>query len=306
MSEPKGTQPAGGAPSLAAAKKDLEAAWQEESWPEPGHGPTELFHYCGVDGFHGIVTKSKLWLSDILTLNDASEMLYARTIVDEVLRSQHSPPLWLPKGMTSESEFLDGTSSWRMYVSCFCAEGDLLSQWRGYGARGGGIAIGFDLLRLKNHCLATGITNPFPMIYDKEEQRRPVLNLVRRACEIAAKRDLKADEWPDFTEEFIFRLTTYMPQMKNPAFSEESEWRLLKISPDETPKFRPARGIIVPYLELPIPSDVLKSVTLGPAIEPKFGLRPTKLFLESHGMRHVQVRQSQVPLRVVAQSRQDF
>jgi len=31
-------------------------------------------------------------------------------------------------------------------------------------------------------------------------------------------------------EEFIFRLTTYMPQMKNPTFREESEWRLLKIT----------------------------------------------------------------------------
>jgi Protein of unknown function (DUF2971) len=301
MSEPGFTQQGSGESSLAAAKKDLMTAWQEESWPEPEHSPAELFHYCGVDGFHGIVTGSKLWLSDILTLNDASEMLYARAIVDEVLRSQNSPPPWLPKGMISESEFLDLTSSWRTYVSCFCAEGDLLSQWQGYGARGGGIAIGFDPLRLKNHCQINGITNPVPMIYDKEEQRRPVLNLTSRACAIAAKYDLKANEWPDFSEEFIFRLTTYMPQMKNPAFREESEWRLLKISPNETPKFRPARGIIVPYLELSnIPSDVFKSVTLGPAIEPKFGLRPTKLFLESHGMAHVEVRQSQIPLRVVA------
>jgi hypothetical protein len=225
MSEPGFTQQGSGGSSLAAAKKDLMTAWQEKSWPEPEHSPAELFHYCGVDGFHGIVTGSKLWLSDILTLNDASEMLYARAIVDEVLRSQNSPPAWLPKGMISESEFLDLTSSWRTYVSCFCTEGDLLSQWRGYGARGGGIAIGFDPLRLKNHCQINGITNPFPMIYDKEEQRRPVLNLMSRACAIAARYDLKANEWPDFGEEFIFGLTTYMPQMKNPAFREESEWR---------------------------------------------------------------------------------
>jgi hypothetical protein len=293
-------QSAEGESSLAAAKKDLMAAWQEESWPELEHGPAELFHYCGVDGFHGIMKGRALWLSDVFTLNDASEMLYARAIVDDVLRSQDSRPVWLPKGMAGESEFLDQTSRWRMCVSCFCVEGDLLSQWRGYGARGGGFAIGFDVSRLSQHCKENGITHPIPLIYDKEEQRRPALNLMRRASEIAAKYDLKPDEWTDFSEEFIFFLTTYMLQMKNPAFREESEWRLLKISPNETPKFRPARGIIVPYLELSnIPPDVFKSVTLGPAIEPKFGLRPTKIFLESHGMRHVEVRQSQIPLRAV-------
>jgi len=91
-----------------------------------------------------------------------------------------------------------------------------------------------------------------------------------------------------------------MLQMKNPAFKEELEWRLLRIGVNEMSKFRTTRGIIVPYLELPnIPPDVFKSVTLGPAIEPKFGFRPTKLFLGSHGMAHVEVRQSEIPLRAV-------
>jgi hypothetical protein len=299
MSEPGFTQQADGASSLAAAKKDLKTARQEESWPEPEHGPPELFHYCGVDGFHGIVTGKKLWLSDIFTLNDASEMIYAWKIVDEVLRSQNPRPVWLPKGMICESKFLDVVWSWRTYVSCFSVGGDLLSQWRGYGAQGGGFAIGFDLPRLKEHSHDKG---PIPLIYNEGEQRRPVLNFIRKACEIAAKHHLQEDNYLDFSEEFMFQLTTYVPQMKNPAFSEELEWRLLKISPEETPKFRPARGIIVPYLELSnIPPAVFKSVTLGPAIEPQFGLRPTKLFLENHGMAHVEVRQSQIPLRVVAQ-----
>jgi hypothetical protein len=231
MTEPAATQHGGGESSLATAKKELEAAWKE-SRPEPEHPPGELFHYCGVDGFYGIVTEKTLWMSDVFTLNDASEMLYARTIVDEVLRSQNPRPAWLPKGMIRESEFLDLAWSWRMYVSCFCAEGDLLSQWRGYGAQRGGFAIGLDRLRLRNYC-QTGnkTTNLLPLTYDKEEQRRPVLNLTRRACEIAAKHDLKARDFQDYNDAFTFHLTTYMPQIKNPAFREESEWRLLRISP---------------------------------------------------------------------------
>jgi hypothetical protein len=283
--------------------EELKRAWVEESWPEPEHDPAELFHYCGVEGFHGIVTKRTLWLSDVLTMNDASEMLYAREVVDKVLRSLPSRPDWLPKGMIGESEFLDLVSSWwRMYVSCFCSKGDLLSQWRGYGAGGRGFAIGFDLARLPDHCSKKQISNPLPLIYDMQEQQKPVLNLTRRACDIASRHDLKPTELEAFGDEFMFRLGTFMPQMKNPSFTEESEWRLLRISPNEAPKFRPAHGVIVPYLELSeIPPDVFTSVTLGPAVEPKFGRRPTRLFLESNGMTHVEVRQSQIPLRVVAQ-----
>src|SRR5208283_106971 len=161
MSEPAATQPVEGKSPLEAAKEDLKAAWLEESPPEPEHPPAELFHYCGVDGFHGIVTEKMLWLSDVFTLNDASEMLYAREIVDEVLKSQNPRPPWL-KDIKPESEFLDVASKWGMYVSCFCAEGDLLSQWRGYGAQGGGFALGFDRLRLRDHCHNNKITNPLP------------------------------------------------------------------------------------------------------------------------------------------------
>jgi hypothetical protein len=290
-------------PSLTSALEELRSGWLEAGWLESQDVPAELFHYCGVEGFYGIVTTRTLWLSDVLTMNDASEVLYAREVVDEALRSYSPHPVWLPTGIIAESAFLDLlASSWRMYVSCFCSRGDLLSQWRGYGAGGGGFAIGFDAERLRKHAQNNQTTNPFPMLYDPEEQKRPVLNLIRRACEIVAKHQLSPDDYKEFRDEFVFPLTTYMPQAKNPSFKEEIEWRLLRISPSEVPKFRPAHGIIVPYIELAnIPHDVFKSVTLGPAVEPKFGLHPTKLFLENNGMAHVEVRLSEIPLRVVAQ-----
>ncbi len=283
---------------LESAKKELLTVWREEFWPEPVGAPDQLFHYCSADGLYGIVTGRSVWLSDILTLNDASEMVHASEVVDEVLRSQNPRPAWLPT--VSKSGFLEFVSSSGMYVGCFCSEGDLLSQWRAYGARGGGFAIGFNQQLLKEHCGSNDVAGPLPLVYDKDQQRERLGSFVRRAKDIPARHNLGVNDYRDFREEFMFRLTTFMPQMKNPSFSEEKEWRLFRIQPDGTPEFRPAHGIIIPYLALSnIPLAVFSSVILGPTAEPEFGRRALNLFLERYQLGHVEVRRSQIPHRVL-------
>jgi hypothetical protein len=100
----------------------------------------------------------------------------------------------------------------------------------------------------------------------------------------------------------MFLLFQYTLGMKNTSFSEEKEWRFLQVSPNQNSvKFRPIRGAIVPYLELSgIPPDVFGSVTLGPAVDPKFGIEPMKLFLKCNQLEHVKVRPSRIPLRALA------
>jgi hypothetical protein len=280
--------------NLTRALNELRNGWEQAVWLESPNVPTELFHYCGVDAFHSIVSHRTLWLSDVLTMNDSSEILYARDVLDEALSSYNPHPTWLPERMT-------GQSSWGapLYVSCFCEAGNLLSQWRGYGAGGGGFAIGFDFERLKEHARKNQ-TTLFRMLYDPEVQKKLPLRLIRNACETASRYDLQCDEYREFSENFIALFSMYLPQLKDPSFREELEWRLMISGPDD-PKFRPAHGIIVPYVELAeIPGNAFKSVTLGPTMEPKFGLRPTKLFLESNEMEHVEVRSSKIRLRALA------
>jgi hypothetical protein len=54
------------------------------------------------------------------------------------------------------------------YISCFCKNGDLLSQWRGYGATGGGYALGFLAGQLD--------TPPTEQPIDKMMVRRVIYN----------------------------------------------------------------------------------------------------------------------------------
>ncbi len=106
--------------------------------------PTQLFHYSSMEGFLGIASSKAIWASDMLSLNDASEASYPYEVIAEAFENQTSVMLDAHRQAfkTQLTEYL-----FRMYtpfVTCFCEDGDLLSQWRGYGGNGEGFAIGFS------------------------------------------------------------------------------------------------------------------------------------------------------------------
>jgi len=140
------------------------------------------------------------------------------------------------------------------------------------------------------------------MVYNKEWQKRPISCFVSKAIAIAEDPSygLKGNDL-DTLGEFEFLVIQYLLPMKDPSFSEEKEWRILHVSLDqEDVNFRPARGIVIPYLELSaVPPEVFASVTLGPRIDPEFGRKPMRLFLNRNQLEHVQVRSSKIPLRAL-------
>lgn len=58
---------------------------------------------------------------------------------------------------------------WDIYVTCFCTEGNLLSQWRSYG-KSGGYALAFRGLELRSCQLPERHLRR--VIYDNSEQDR--------------------------------------------------------------------------------------------------------------------------------------
>ncbi len=108
----------------------------------------EIFHYCDTTGLHGIVTSRRLWASDIFSLNNSSEVDYARLVICEAL-SAYPRLSAIKENFSDERRFMDTYKGWNTHVCCFSAGRDLLSQRRAYGASGNGFAVGFssELLR---------------------------------------------------------------------------------------------------------------------------------------------------------------
>lgn len=116
--------------------------------------PDTLYHYTDANSLMSILRTQTLWATDAIYLNDSREIRYGIKKFKKALLSYK--PVDKLNGMDSiavgkaleqidsiESLLHDGNAR-RVYVTCFSAKSDSLSQWRGYGNSGGGFAIGFD------------------------------------------------------------------------------------------------------------------------------------------------------------------
>lgn len=209
-----------------------------------GQIPRVLHHYTTMDGLDGITNSMTLWASDVRYMNDSTELEYAAQLIDEIvadalagasesrLRDAYVP------GMANT--FLTGPQP---FISCFCEEGDLLSQWRGYVPGEAGVSLGFDLRFVealqKDIFGAPGSRGLYlrKVIYDPAEQRRRVRDVVETWLQtlshlIAA--DGPGHEWESvYPYPAIWSLSMALKEhhlsFKHPTFSEEREWRLIKL-----------------------------------------------------------------------------
>src|SRR6185295_16074298 len=106
-----------------------------------------LYHYTSAAGLHGIITSATLRASNYPYLNDTSEIDYGRKVVlgflhDEVQKRDVEYERQLLKEAavrldrnTWENEpdpIIRQSEPLEVYLTSFCEEPDLLSQWRAY------------------------------------------------------------------------------------------------------------------------------------------------------------------------------
>jgi hypothetical protein len=252
-----------------------------------------LYHYTSAAGLAGILERRCLFASDVWFLNDASEVRYAQTRMLEQLRK------WTDFGSDQPwvEELLDVSEAkpgWLddVFVTSFCEERDLLSQWRGYAA--GGFAVGFatdGLAALDGAPVAARLVQ---VDYGAESGRRRLRGLFE---EIAAGGPYSREERERLARKVL------LPEMacvKEPSFSEEKEWRLLVVEERaERILFRARPTAVVPYVEvaLPEPSPVCE-VVIGPSVDQHMRRRGVEQLLARRGYAGVAIRESSSSLRL--------
>jgi hypothetical protein len=303
------------------------------------HGklPTILYHYTTAQGLLGILESGSLWATNSRFLNDPSEIEYAtrlfRKITEEEFGEFDNPP-------THGRSWKDWITFWldyyekeaKVYVACFCSNGDLLSQWRGYGAAGGGYAVGFatdhlsqadrnaqsastDATQMSALKSTLTVASDFVMckvIYNNDTQERLIresLGALRRPTE--SKGTAKKVD-PDPQAGFSRFFSECLNCLKNPAFEEEQEWRAIqfgRVAGRDRPNlkfyFRTSGGRIIDYTKLDLKAAEgryqgrlpICVVRYGPTLEPKTTERSLKILLGAHGYNAdlVKLERSQVP-----------
>lgn len=286
----------------------------DESWMQPTKAmPSVVYYYCTVDTLVKIVSNKTLWLTNLFFLNDSEEHFWlrnkARSFIAEMIE-RHPDEF----GFQYLETILKQEWRHEIYCSCFSEHHDLLSQWRAYGDDGKGFAIGFSTGHLK--WLADKVQGAFAnVIYDNEEQRA----LVENAFELYPR--LCDGEDPTIEEgsgTILHRISEAASRCKSMAFSEEAEWRLVcrpsYVEPQDesiwskalSPRFVERRGVITPFVELPLVegsaytkrgTEAIKEIILGPkntSAEQKYSL---EAMLIRGGFKRVELRHSAVSYR---------
>src|SRR5258708_1877548 len=256
---------------------------------QPDGEPTHLAHYTTADGLHGIIENGNLWASGAYYLNDSSEIDYGCQLFCEILTKAIADE---ERDPVSKSIFEEAKKAFepsgemeslirRTYVACFCERDNLLSQWRTYG-QSGGYAIIFPLNELRGAMTVTDHyhTELHRVIYDRQIQTllfQLVMDDLISVLNDESVRQLWKSYGPAERHLFSLSFNTFLQTLalneivrfKDPAFEEEREWRLAvrPMSRNRNDqelkhlKFRTARGMAVPYLELRPKTGALLPIT---------------------------------------------
>ena len=273
--------------------------------------PDVLYHYTGTAGLVGILESSTLRLSHVSYLNDRSEMVYAKELIADVVRQRR-------ESATDErvERFLHDVESLiagmfqgiDLYVSCFCEDGDLLSQWRGYSRGAGMYAISFSSGSLHNPGSAeVAPFSLYPVVYKPEEQRR-IINAIIDNGKRRYLLGIKGPTTPDGREIFdakglvTFSLSACLIFFKHSSFEAEQEWRIVFVKTTEAAIpvfFRPDPWYPTPFTEAHFGkgSLPLAEIKCGPAPEPQLAMRAVEMLLSENDYSDVAVTESKIPLR---------
>ena len=291
---------------------EFQKSWLDFHVAVPGW----LYHYTTAEGLLGILRDRSMFGTHYRFLNDPLEIVWGVGLVaqhiEEYIRTAEEPI----KVVLRQFQGLPIEKYWDIYVACFCAEGNLLSQWRAYG-KSGGYSLAFrgrelQLAQLPERRLRR-------VIYDGSEQDRWVrlalewfvhkIAAIRRSEDGVAAVDV--DAILEVSRQMWVALCEMCISFKLHVFEEESEWRVFEIVPKRATlsdvsslKFRSKAGILVPYRAFPTERATeaqriqpLDYIECGPTLSREDVEQSLLMFLRSEGYSGVWVRSSMIPIK---------
>lgn len=240
-----------------------------------------VYHYCSPQTFLQIIERKCIWLSSTNNMNDFAEgEWFAKEL--KVFLSEKKKEYG--KGWCEAALNFYISNTQPKYIACFSKEKDTLSQWRAYAQDGEGVAIGFDdggfgadgthvhinTNVKKSLCLSD--VNYYDGSQIKDELKRMAEKLRNGMTGIKSYAGGSAMA-------FALHCTSLALTIKNPAFKEENEKRLVYsafikndecgalevMNPISDISHRISNGYLTSYFELSFPDKgVIKEIVLGP------------------------------------------
>lgn len=252
-----------------------------------------LYHYTSLPGMLGIVGSGILRASDIRYMNDSAELKHTLDLLRDHITARimggtdHPEPLkklldWLSHRVVSGPMLFGGS---------FRANGNLLSQWRGYSMHGKGVSLGFEPEHI-HRCASRQGFQVGRCIYDSSQQESLIQQIVDAVEDMALEYRGDEHRWAEALEQIEGWLLRIASVLKHPSFEEEQEWRIVSPVIHDTEsqaiQFREGASMLVPFyaFELTAGDNApirLEHVFLGPTSNIDLSMNSLRLYLGSRG-----------------------
>lgn len=256
-----------------------------------------LYHYCTPEAFISMLSSRKIWLSSLTLSNDSNEGKVLNDAFTRILeKNEHD--IEVKKKASAIFDSFEMTMDGLGF--CLSSAGDLLSQWRGYAANGQGFSIGFSKQYLtelsKNIASTQPKFNLLEVIYSPDQQELELMSAYNFIKKYIGSGKLNqpslsrlpirtnahgADNTPEQSDDilesahldFFYGVINSLPNMfslKNPAFKEELEWRLVSFLTKSTANdclIRVSGKRLIPYREFTLEDlsmPIINEVIIGP------------------------------------------
>ena len=306
-------------PTRAALRRRSRRLYREWSRLHANR-PRHLYHYTDAQGLLGMLKTKRIWATNSRFMNDPTEIEYAARVIRETaleFAEDYPPALFrsVRQGISNVLETYEKDND--EYIACFCEDGDLLSQWRGYGAAGGGYSLGFEA-RYLGATEYQDLKAPEPVlrkvVYDYKKQKSLVRRFVRLVLDhqrLLGRRSNRKSIEIDYEDEawniFNWFVSECLNCFKDPAYAEEREWRMIQYGRNMaaekfvTTNFRASRNRIVEYVEIDISKSngelsqlPVRKIRYGPTLDPKVTQQALNLLFSSIKS-DIEIQRSGVP-----------
>lgn len=269
-----------------------------------------LYHYCSVSVMESIITNRVLWLSNALKTNDSKEYKYFGEALTEYAKTTKtdSKSLLNVVDMIIAQCTVTKEKRYTPYICCFSEADDLLSQWRGYGDDGKGVAIGFDFNKsgqlVEKADLSQKKEVPFvtKIVYSDIENVQSARTVFHNMFPYLA---VSGNRYKDEYDLGIWQAAVSAIKLKHYGFQEEKEQRIVWLDEESklneenlvlAEKFRINQGRITRYFEFELDiKNAIKEIVLGPKCRMKKDDRELQLFLRYNDLAHINIRESNIP-----------
>ena len=277
-----------------AAIKKIKARFNAVSLNPDSFCPEILYHYTSASGLLGIIESGILRGSNYSFLNDSNEIRYGQCLIQEIIKGYITSNPSFSKHFHKLFDWL--SNAFDYYLTCFCSESNLLSQWRGYGLNNGCYCIGFDIEQMEfpELCLFSKV------IYNKDEQMNIIKQRIDTVLEFFIT--VNVNHHDKIYDLLLLRLIKDTCLFKHSGFAEEREWRAVVFGHNnDNIQFETSNGILKPYIELVtggLHEDghrrlPIKEIVVGPATS----IKAVNLLMTKYGYEDVSVRESGIPYR---------